>query len=367
MIAGALRSQLCSQLSRCHSRSALIVLSTLIVGVSCSPSMPQPATQSRHANVPLFIGRPTEYIPAAGLRWLFLADIAELARDPRLLQLLEPLVSKDRIARFGQTSGFNLAQVKSLAIAGFDYSTLYVVETRGDNTAIEQRFIERLLHDPIVTQPQPELTTITGMAAGLPQRMVRLHKHLVAISIGDPTPARAVEAYARGRLKKSPTVFAGAAFASLPPSLAHATLLFFAPGPFKGEWAQGFGGLFQGALALAATAELHSHADLSTSAWLAGGFDTAPGAASRLSQGWEDLAQSSLGRLLGLHEPIAPPHVSERSDSLRLDVTLGVAPIVAGLHAAVAAEVWEFLNMRATQKPTLKPNEPPPAQVAPTD
>jgi len=321
-------------------------VAALLLAVSgCTGSAQPPLTPSRFPSPPLLVGSAEEYVPAAGLRWLFAADVAELAARKDLLEVLEPVVPKERLALFGKASGFELRRIKRLVIAGFDYSTLYVVETEGDNSEIETRFMERLRHEPLTTHPHPQLTTTTGIAGGAPQRMVRLLNHLVAISVGDPTPARAVEAYARHRLKKSPSVFKGAAFGSLPSSLLNGKLLFFAPGPFKEEWASGALGLFQAALALGARADFQKASELLLSVSLAGSFGHDPAAPDRLLLSWKDVSESSLGHLLGLHEPTVPPRVTQLTDSLRLDVTLRTAPIVAGLYAAVGAEVWQFLEL----------------------
>ncbi|MDX2054959.1 MAG: hypothetical protein SFV15_21330 [Polyangiaceae bacterium] len=294
---------------------------------------------------PLFLGQAEDYVPAAGLRWLISIDVARLAKNGDLLTMVSALVPKERMDHFGNVSGFKLEQVQRLVIAGFDYSTLYVVQVRGDNSRIEQRFIERLRHDPIVTHPRPALTTTTGMAGGAPQRMVRISNHLVAIAVGDPTPARAVEAYALGRLKKSPSAFKGAAFSTLPTELADADLLFFAPGPFKDEWAEGVRGLLQGALAVGATGKILKDANIRLSLWLSGGFAETPGASDQLLEGWNAVVQSPFGHLLGAHEPVEAPRISERSDALRLDVSLRLSAAVSGLHAAVSAEAWQFLGL----------------------
>ncbi len=335
----------------------------LLAAFGCTGSAPAPLTPKRELPPPLLVGQAEEYVPAAGLRWLFAADVAELAARKDLLEVLEPVVPKERLALFGRASGFELSRVKRLLIAGFDYSTLYVVETTGDNSDIETRFMERLRHAPLTTHPHPELTTTTGIAGGAPQRMVRLLNHLVAIAVGDPTPARAVEAYARHRLKKSPTVFKGAAFGRLPPGILNGKLLFFVPGPFKEEWANGALGLFQAALALGAKADFQKASELILSVSLAGGFDHDPGAPDRLLRSWKDVSESSLGHLLGLHEPVVPPRVTQLADSLRLDVTLRTAPIVAGLYAAVGAEVWQFLEMNeknsVEKEPDLLPSGEP--------
>jgi hypothetical protein len=78
-------------------------------------------------------------------------------------------------------------------------------------------------------------------------------------------------------------------------------------------------------------------------------------ATSRLDSAWRDLAGSSLGRLLGLPEPLTPPSVEVLADRVEMTVRLDLVPVVAGLRAAVAADVWEIMDF---SRPSANP---PPA------
>ena len=73
--------------------------------------------------------------------------------------------------------------------------------------------------------------------------------------------------------------------------------------------------------------------------------DAGADSAERLSDAWEDLASSPTGRLLGLNRPASPPRFSESPDGLELTVDLELDPVVAGLRAAVIADVWEILDL----------------------
>src|SRR6185295_4064338 len=91
---------------------------------------------------------------------------------------------------------------------------------------------------------------ISGAVSGMPETLVSVRGHLVAVALGDPTPARVAELYAEGRLARSPSALHGSALATLPGTLGRAPLVFYAPGPFSGEWASGARGLLGAAVAL---------------------------------------------------------------------------------------------------------------------
>jgi hypothetical protein len=78
---------------------------------------------------------------------------------------------------------------------------------------------------------------------------------------------------------------------------------------------------------------------------------------ARLAAGWEDLAESSMGRLLSLDRPTAAPQVAFRGEHLVLDVRLPLGPLVSGLRAAVVADVWEILDVSPRSTPA-GPGEP---------
>jgi hypothetical protein len=71
----------------------------------------------------------------------------------------------------------------------------------------------------------------------------------------------------------------------------------------------------------------------------------AAGPRSRLMQAWDDVGQSELGRLLGLHEPAAAPVATASADHLQLRTLLRLLPFVAGLHTAVGANASGILDL----------------------
>jgi hypothetical protein len=310
---------------------------------ACAPHRgAAPPTQP--AEPPLHEGPLTDFVPAAGLRWMIVARLAELAHTPALAPAIELLFPGPRLAGFAISTGIDLRTVSVALAAGFDYSTLYVAESRdaAEGELVESRFADRLAGGARLTAPQPSVRRLSGVLGVVPQTLVRVRGHLVAVSVGDPTPARVVELYARGLLGRSPTALRGSALSMLPASLSDAPLSFYAPGPFTAEWAAGARGLLGAAVALGVTARVEGES-VSIQVFITGRFESMD--AERLGSAWADLADSSMGKLLGLDGPENPPQTSATPDQLSLQVRLPVMPLASGLRAAVAADVWEMLEV----------------------
>jgi hypothetical protein len=291
-------------------------------------------------------------VPAAGLRWLVVARLSELAHDRAIAAALDLLFPGPRLAGFAIATGLDLREVSVGVAAGFDYATLYAAEVPTGGEVVEQRFIDRLVGEASTTRPRPGIVRISGALSGVPETLVSVRGHLVAVSLGDPTPARVAELYAEGRLGRSPSALQGSALSTLPPLLARAPLAFYAPGPFTGEWASGARGLLGAAVALGVAVSPDGDA-LRVTIVLTGRFDAVD--AERLGSAWSDLEGSTMGRLLGLDRPIEPAKTSSGPDRLTLEVRLGLMPLVTGLRAAVAADVWEILNI---PPPAPRPQAP---------
>jgi hypothetical protein len=287
-------------------------------------------------------------VPAAGLRWLLVGEPQKIAESPAFRDSIALLLPADHLQAFTQGSGVELEHIPAGAIAGFDLGTLYLfVPPPSSARAIVTRFRERLVGGERVDNPHPAVVRVSGVIGEHPQALVCVEERLIAIAVGDPTLARVVDAFARKKLHQSPPALRGAALSQLaaPPEEALAT--FYAPGPFEGDWARAARGLLAEAVALSLTlipsGPEHARALLE----VAGDFP--PSGADALAAGFQDLAQSSTGKLLALDQ-ISEPRVREREGRLILDVDLALAPIARGLRAAVIADVWEILDLPHTPK-----------------
>ncbi len=283
---------------------------------------------------------PTSLVPSAGLQWMAVAHLSELAHTKALGPELSLLFPAARLDAFKRSSGVDLRAAPVALAAGFPYGTLFVVETPADNAPIEAKFAERLVEGVHREAPRKDLHVVSGVAGATPETLVRLDGRFVAVAVGDPALARAVEFFALGRLR-APSALKGAALAGMPPTLEGAPVCFYAPGPFTDEWASGARGLLGATVGVGIGIWPDGKA-LHVRAMLTGDWSDEDGA--RLGAAWGDLAESSMGRLFGLDQPSAPPEVSVSPHLLTLDMHLQASPLATGLHAAVAADVWEILQ-----------------------
>jgi hypothetical protein len=294
---------------------------------------------------PLYRGAATDYVAAAGLRWLVVGSPEQLLANAGLYRELSRLFPPDRLDKFAQATGIELRSVSEGLVAGFDYGTLYLMMVSGGTRGIELRFRERLTSEPVVRHPDPRIVRISGVAGNTPETMVSIDRLLVGVAVGDPTPARVVESYTRRRLARSPAALDGAALSSLPKSLGAAQVRFYAPGPFQGEWQRGLHGLLSAATALGVTADpLERGKVIRVKVALAGEWSNVPLARDKLEEAWKDLAESTLGRLVGLNQPSSGPELSVNPQLLNLTLDLEVLPLASGLEAAVAADVWKMMD-----------------------
>lgn len=256
------------------------------------------------------------------------------------------LLPPPRLDGFAAGSGVDLRKLDSALVAGFDLGTLYAFQPEAGTTSrVVARFRERLVSGERRHAPHPHLERISGIVGSTPETLVRLEDQLLAIAVGDPTSARVVEAFARAKLRTSPTALRGAALSTLdaPPKDSVAT--FYAPGPFSGEWARGARGLMADALALSISVAPLEAGRARFTVQVTGDFP--PSGADELRQALGDLATSPMGKLLGLDQTDTTPILHEREHALSVDVDLNLGPIARGLRAAVAADVWEIMDMAA--------------------
>lgn len=307
---------------------------------------------------PLHIGPLTDYVPAAGLRWLVIARPRSLLAEHDWRKALGYLVPNERIAQFARGSGIDLRRVSQAVVAGYALGVLYVVRSDGRAARAEQRFVARALHGVKVERPHPDVVRISAVIGATPQTLLRIGSDIVAISVGDSLPIRAAEGFALERLKRSVPVFRGAALASLADYEPDAPLRLFAAGPFDEPWTGAALGLLGAATAVGAGISPAGNARLHARFLVAGDFADGAGIdapLSRLAQTWHAVSDSSFGHLLGLDESLEGPRLAATEQGLSLDVVVDAIPLAQGLHAATAGGVKEILGGLGTA-----PKEPGP-------
>jgi hypothetical protein len=320
-----------------------------LVAVACGASSPASKPPESSKPVPaLHDGPLTDYVAAAGLRWMVVGRPKAIAADSGLGDSLELLLPSKRLDAFAKSSGVELRTADVALAAGFDFGNLYMVEAPGSVKAVQARFTERLISGAVTKRPHPELDWVTGVVGTTPETLVRVDDRFAAISVGSQTPARVVQLFALGKLKRSPRALAGSALKSLPvDEIERAPARFYAPGPFEGEWVTAASGLLRTATAVGIAAQPAGGGRIQFTVFIAGDFSDPSGdPATRLQDAWNELAGSGIGKLLALSEPTSGPTVSGTPDLLRLEVELAAKPLATGLRAAVMAEVWEIFDLQ---------------------
>jgi hypothetical protein len=327
--------------------------------IACSARPAEPArtppasTELALPDTPLHEGPLTDYVPAAGLRWMVVGKPRALLANTALRGRLERLFPKERLASFTEATGIDLAETESALVAGFDFGTLYLLSHRGDVQRIQEAFSARFDKPTPHKRTHARIVRSQGTVQGRPRGFIGIRDQLVGFALDDPTPVRVVEAYARERLKSAPAL-RGAALSSFAGEEA-GNVLFFAPGPFDNEWQGGVAGILARTTAVRIALRQVEAEQATLQVAFAGAWRTDPEARGRLLEGWAEVANSGLGRLLGLDQPLTDPRVEVASEHLSLEVSVALAPIVLGLHHAVQADAWEILN-----RPRPADSEPAP-------
>jgi hypothetical protein len=133
--------------------------------------------------------------------------------------------------------------------------------------------------------------------------------------------------------------------------LGEAPVRAFAPGPFEGELERGAGGLLGASTAVAASVRVlespgRQSPGLAIRVILSGAWGAeSQAAAERLQAVFEVLADEAVGRLFGLSQALAGPHVEGSGEALTLDVTIDAEVFARGLRAATGAEVKEMMGI----------------------
>jgi hypothetical protein len=205
---------------------------------------------------------------------------------------------------------------------------------------VDGRSIDRATTDPLA-----QVVRTWGSSGAEPEELVLLGREALGLAIGRSGPLRAAELFAMDRLKRASPALHAAPLDRAAALLGDAPVRAFAPGPFTGELASGLGGLMGAATAIAGRARVvdPGGADRPSLAFavvvLGAWGDEAHAAADRLLAAFGVLADSGIGRLLGLRSPVAPARVHASPEALTLEVTVDAYTLAAGLRDATGATV----------------------------
>ena len=349
--------------SRCRAPGALawhfatwfcFVCASSLGCASSPPASPRALVEASESWPALYQGALTDYVPAAGLRWLVAGSPRHFALQTALQPVRERWLTAERVQAFASATGVDLPQTERALVAGFDLGTLYMADGSGWVGDPEARFAERLAGSATIHRPHPQIWRVTGLAGSTPQALVRVDHELMAIAVGDPTPARIVELRARGRLKNVVPALQGAALSTLPPEfLSPGPLRVYALGPFQGEWLEYASGVLGGAQAVGALLDLHDN-HLTLRMALTGYFH--PDDRERLLASWQAVANSSFGHLLGLDQPSEPVSIAASESQLALELRLAAQPVLSGLQTLLSGDVERLLKGAGSVGPAELPN-----------
>ncbi len=310
-----------------------------LLACSATPPAPAPAVSAPA----LYHGELTDFVPAAGLRWLVAGSPARLAQQPALASLRARWLTEQRRRAFAAATGIDVLATERGLVAGFELGTLYMADASGWVARPERLFARRLAGSELLRQPHPQLWRVTGLVGTRPEALVRVADELVAVAVGDLTLARVVELRAQRRLDKVPSAFQGAALSTLPEeALGPSSFALYLPGPLDAEWVTAGAGLLGAAHALAISIDV-DEARVELQLFIAGRWDTALDGA-RLAERWRAFAESSLGRQLALDRPVVPLDVRASDRLLHAYTHLDASALSAGVEALLVGNLDDLLR-----------------------
>jgi hypothetical protein len=301
---------------------------------------------------PLRVHPLSNLVVAAGLRWVVFTRPQELLLHPALQASFSRFAPPVRRQVFQKLTGIGLDSIKEAVVAGYDGSTLFVLDGMADALETEARFRDRLIFDVIRKAYRSDAIWTHGRTAtGDVRALSALHPHVVAVEGGDRLRSKVALLFALGRLRRSPRALDLPDMKQVLDALGDVPVRALAPGPFEGAWEGAIRGLLSSCSAVGLGILVGPAGQLSLSVRLAGAWgQDAPRAAEVLLSGWQDLASSSLGRLLHLDESTDGPRVGGGPEILSLDVGVDGVKLMDGLYQVVAADVREILDMDAPKE-----------------
>lgn len=322
-----------------------------LIGCAASaPSAAPPPAAPQPEEAPLQLGALSDFVPAAGLRWLVAGSPSYFARQPALAGVRERWLTDQRWALFAKATGVDLLRTERAIVAGFELGTLYLTDASGWVTKPEQPFIERLAGSARVQRTHSAVWRVTGLVGSTPEALVRLDDAVLAVAVADPMLARIVEYRARGRLSGVVPALHGAALSGLPPEfLEPGPLRMYAPGPFAEHTLPEGAGLLTAAAAIAAAIDLEGDV-LQLRLALAGSWDSERDR-EQLSNLWQAVSTAPLGRELGLDQPRSEPVVSASASALVLALQLDAERVLQGLERVGAGRLEPLLPPAAQAQP----------------
>jgi hypothetical protein len=300
---------------------------------------------------PLHLAPLVDLAPAAALMWLIEVHPRSLVLDGRLARALATVLPEPRLLAFKwATGGLDPKETDALVLAAYPSTLLWLVHQFIDPHRIEAAFrarvttLEGRAEDGVSKDPRASITRLWGTLTTERADLAIFGVEAVGLERGRFGPLRVAELFAEGKLKRASPALRAEPLVHLAELLGDAPVRAFAPGPFQGELQSAAGGLLGACTAVGASARVvggsaTSTVGLAVHAVLLGAWGADADAASeRLRAVFDILAQSGIGRLLGLAHCLAGPAVHGSEGALTLDFTVDAVELAQGLHAATAAD-----------------------------
>lgn len=302
---------------------------------------------------PLALGKLTDLCTSAGLAWIVLVKPRDIAQIPWLIPDLGIFASEKNLDTFAGDTGLDLRQIPEAVLARFDDSLggadLQLVRHHGDPKLPQQLFAKRLTKEPVVAAERPDLVRISGTIGTKQHAFARLGDEIVAFQEGgsiEKGPLRIAALYAEEKIKKTPRALEMEPLKSLAARFGNAPVIGLAKGPFDDEWKMAAGGLLEAATAVGGAARPTAREHLGLALAIASDFNTSGDAASEtLMAAWQDFAETQMGRLLGLADPIEGPLPTHTSDVVALSLEVDAHRFAEGLHALVSEDVDAIMKL----------------------
>jgi hypothetical protein len=298
---------------------------------------------------PLDIDPLVDLVPAAGLVWLIEVRPQDFWANPSLAAVFAAAAPDERLDAFARRyGGVDLRRADQVAVAGQGHATLGLARLPVEPRRVEDAFAARA-RSVEGRAEEGGVTRYWGTVGDQREQVATFGREAVGIEFGGLGPLQAAIYFAQGRLKRSLPALRAEPLAMAAARLGAAPVRAFAPGPFDGDWAGGFGGLLGAATAVAARLRADDGGQgggdplrlqlLLPGAW---GAD-APAAAKRFAASFRLLAEDPVGRLTGLDRPVDGPVATGEPDALALDVALDPVTMSRGVRAIAGAPLAEIM------------------------
>jgi hypothetical protein len=329
----------------------------IAVAGGCATRPAPPLANAAPPPPPLHLTPLADLVPAAGLLWIVDVRPRALFSDASLIPALaEALPEGELDAAARARGGLDLRAMDELVAAGYEETTLLLAHEVLDPAKIEAAFAGRVADvegraiDRGGDDPRGTLIRTWGSRGRSTEAVVVFGREAAGLALGKDTRLRAAELFAEEKLRKAQPAWRAAPLARMAELLGDAPVRAASPGPFEGAWSKGFGGLLAAATAAGVTARVENGA-ARVSVVLTGGWGArGPEAIDKVRSCYMTLADSGLGRLVGLDHPVSPPTFAATVDSVRVDVRLGIAPLLRGVADATTNQLPDV--MRGPINPT---------------